>query len=232
MTAIALDRYLVIVKAHAMSKLQYILLVIVSWLYAFTWIAPPLFGWGRFVPEGAGTMCSFDYISRDKNNRSYVICIYIFQFVLPLTLMIYLYTKVCVHVRSHVKYMHQLTTRLNIGLHGSISTDQRHDILVAKTTCLLVVIFCVSWSPYAIVALIGQFGDVNLITPLVSIVPGVIAKCSTAYNPIVYCLMLPKFRLRLLQMVRSSGCLPHLRQKTSSRNTERTIPMLTKPCSS
>lgn len=56
------------------------------------------------------------------------------------------------------------------------------------TTMILVMIitFLIAWSPYAIVALITQFGDAKLITPVVSVIPALLAKSSICYNPIIY----------------------------------------------
>lgn len=44
----------------------------------------------------------------------------------------------------------------------------------------------IAWTPYAIFALIEQFGDPSLITPAMAILPALIAKSSICYNPLIY----------------------------------------------
>ena len=50
-----------------------------------------------------------------------------------------------------------------------------------------------SWSPYATVCIVGQYGDASMITPTVAMVPIIIAKLSTIYNPFIYAISHPKF---------------------------------------
>lgn len=46
--------------------------------------------------------------------------------------------------------------------------------------------FCVAWAPYAVFALIEQFGDPHFISPAMSVIPALLAKSSIWYNPIIY----------------------------------------------
>lgn len=49
-------------------------------------------------------------------------------------------------------------------------------IRTAEIILMLILLFLVAWVPYAVVTLVGQFGDVELITPWVSALPGIFAK--------------------------------------------------------
>lgn len=49
-------------------------------------------------------------------------------------------------------------------------------IRTAEIILMLILLFLVAWVPYAVVTLIGQFGDEDLITPWVSALPGLFAK--------------------------------------------------------
>ena len=62
------------------------------------------------------------------------------------------------------------------------------ELETAKAIALMVGLYCVSWLPYTVVAMIGTYGDQSQITPLTSVIPGIFAKASTVYNPIVYVL--------------------------------------------
>lgn len=51
---------------------------------------------------------------------------------------------------------------------------------------LMIFAFLVAWTPYAVFALVEQFGDPELISPSFTILPALIAKSSICYNPIIY----------------------------------------------
>lgn len=44
----------------------------------------------------------------------------------------------------------------------------------------------IAWTPYSIFALSEQFGDPELITPAIAVLPALIAKSSICYNPLIY----------------------------------------------
>lgn len=55
-----------------------------SWIYGSMWILPPLFGWNRFILEGFGTSCTFDYMSKNPSDRSFILFLVIGGFFVPL----------------------------------------------------------------------------------------------------------------------------------------------------
>lgn len=86
-------------------------------------------------------------------------------------------------------------------LRRSCSHLQPHSTTVRTIEIIatLVTLFLLSWTPYAVVTLIGQFGDLSLMTPWVSSLPAYFAKASVVYNPIVYGLSHPHFRTSVKQ---------------------------------
>lgn len=56
---------------------------------------------------------------------------------------------------------------------------------VATMVAVMIVAFFVAWTPYALLALIIQFGDTE-VHPGVAVVPALVAKSSICYNPIIY----------------------------------------------
>ena len=56
-----------------------------------------------------------------------------------------------------------------------------------------------SWTPYAIVALMGMMSNHSsmAVTPLLSEIPVMFAKTSAAYNPMIYAISHPKFRTEI-----------------------------------
>jgi len=63
---------------------------------------------------------------------------------------------------------------------------------VARLTFSTVFVWLAAWTPYTIVCLVGQFGDPNLITPLVSQFPALFAKTASCFNPLIYTKCHPK----------------------------------------
>lgn len=77
---------------------------------------------------------------------------------------------------------------------------------------MITLLFCFSWLPYACIALLSTFGQSDLVTPYVTTLPGLFAKTSVIYNPIVYAIMNDRFRNEIL-------CLVRLRKKPSLNST-------------
>lgn len=59
---------------------------------------------------------------------------------------------------------------------------------------VMVVAFMTAWTPYAVFALVEQFGPPDLISPALAVLPALIAKSSICYNPIIYVGMNTQYR--------------------------------------
>ena len=71
---------------------------------------------------------------------------------------------------------------------------KKSEIKTARIAMTIIITFLLSWTPYATVALIAQFGPQELVTPYVSELPVMFAKASAMHNPLIYALSHPKFR--------------------------------------
>ncbi|KAB1270749.1 Melanopsin [Camelus dromedarius] len=104
LTAIALDRYLVITRPLAtvgmVSKRRAALVLLGVWLYALAWSLPPFFGWSAYVPEGLLTSCSWDYMSFTPSVRAYTMLLFCFVFFLPLLVIVYCYIFIFKAIRE------------------------------------------------------------------------------------------------------------------------------------
>lgn len=69
-----------------------------------------------------------------------------------------------------------------------------HLVLRLKVSIMNVTMWLTAWTPFAIICMIGTWGDVSKITPLVSAIPVILAKTSCAYNPMIYAISHPKYR--------------------------------------
>ena len=213
MAAIALDKYLIIVRrrrgpAQHITMKQVTLLLMFIWCYAFCWSVGPVVGWNRYIPEGLGTTCSFDYLTRNANYTSLIFAMIIGGFLIPLAVVIMCYISIfTIIVSQRRRKSRQASSESSPNSRRDLSRDNgtenrkkmcsRTEIQIAKSMLTVVVLFCLSWSPYTILSCIGQFGNQDLITPLSSAIPGLLAKASTMYNPFVYIIGHTRFKKKI-----------------------------------
>ncbi|KAK7070417.1 hypothetical protein SK128_021346 [Halocaridina rubra] len=135
------------------------------------------------------TSCSWNYISKDSSNRAYYIYLLVGGFVIPVLAIVFCYTYILFALFKH--------SRILLTRAGSRAPARRNDLKTAQMVLTLILLFIISWSPYATVSLIGQFGDIRFLTPWMSTLPALFAKASVIYNPIVYGMSHPHFRSSL-----------------------------------
>lgn len=68
-----------------------------------------------------------------------------------------------------------------------MSRKREHRVLFMVITMVIFYLLC--WLPYGIMALMATFGAPGLVTVEASIVPSILAKFSTAINPVIYIFM-------------------------------------------
>ncbi|RZF46997.1 hypothetical protein LSTR_LSTR014303 [Laodelphax striatellus] len=226
LSAIAVERYMVITAKPISGQWKITergsrKVCLLAWSYCFALSLPPLFGWSRYIPEGFFTSCSWDYSSRTAANRAFYIYLLIFGFILPVTIITYCYTFILMAIFEHGKEMTSIKTheggRKKMSSTVSTAAPVSSTIRTAEIILVLVVLFMISWTPYAIVTLIGQFGNKGVITPWLSALPAFFAKASVVYNPIVYGLSHPHFRASLRQYFASGSPESLARAQSSLR---------------
>ena len=127
--------------AHPMdgklSRGQVMLFIVLIWAYVIPWGLMPLMGvWGRFVPEGFLTACSFDYLTDSAETRYFVATIFTFSYALPMTLIIYYYSQIVSHVVNHEKALRAQAKKMNVeSLRSNTNTNaQSAEIRIAKAS--------------------------------------------------------------------------------------------------
>lgn len=196
--------------------------LICSWLYGSIWIIPPLFGWGRFIKEGFGVSCTFDYKSRHQSNRLFILLLIIGGFIIPLFAILISYTLIFsrlrrrahdfirketfrsfTHLRSYQS--HQRSERAPpISQKRSCSSENkplrrtfhRTQVRAFQRSIIICFLFCFSWGPYACITLLFQFDQGSWITPYVAEVLALITKVAACINPFVYLVSSPAFRAK------------------------------------
>lgn len=199
---ISYDRYNVIVNGVGgtpLTKGKALGMIFFCWLYAIGWSLPPFFGWGKYIPEGILDSCSFDYLSRDFNRRTYGIALFVFDYCVPLSTIVLSYVFIVKAIFAHEAAMREQAKKMKVDSlrSGADANAETAEVRIAKVAIVNVSLWIVCWTPYAAVVVQGLFGDQSTITPLVSMLPALLAKSASCYNPIVYAINHPKYRLAM-----------------------------------
>ena len=151
----------------------------VTWLYAIAVMFPPLMGWGSFASESGGAICAPNWRENTYAGRAYLFVLFLLAFVLPLGVSI-----VC-SIRIYRWSQHNDGAAL-------ISLEERKK---ARKAVVMISVgigsFVLSWTPYCVCALISVFGGSEMFDREKSFIPGIFAKASTVYNPLI-CLLVSK----------------------------------------
>ncbi|XP_043855239.1 opsin-3 [Dromiciops gliroides] len=193
LTVLAYERYNRIVHAKVINFSWAWRAITYIWLYSLVWTGAPLLGWNRYTLEIHGLGCSVDWKSKDPNDSSFVLFLFLGCLVLPVGVMAYCYGHILYAIRM-LRCVEELQTIQVIKI-------LRYEKKVAKMCFLMIATFLFCWMPYAVICVLVANGYGSRVTPTVAIIPSLFAKSSTAYNPIIYIFMSRKFRRCLLQLL-------------------------------
>ncbi|XP_064830590.1 opsin 4xb [Oncorhynchus masou masou] len=214
--AISIDRYLVITQPlkalGRSSRRRTTLAILMVWLYSFAWSFAPLIGWSSYIPEGLMTSCTWDYVTYTYANQSYTMMLCCFTFFIPLGVIFYCYLFMFLAIRTASREVENLGTQVRkctLIQQKSI----RNEWKLAKIAFVVIVVYVLSWSPYATVTMISWAGHANILSPYSKAVPAVIAKASTIYNPFIYAIIHTKYRATLAEKVPCLRCLSPRKDK-------------------
>ncbi|XP_068160135.1 opsin 7, group member b [Antennarius striatus] len=192
------------------------ILVVGVWCYATVFAVGPLSGWGEYGAEPYGTACCIDWYAPSQNSAamSYIVCLFIFCYIVPCTVIFLSYIFILLTVRGSRQAVQQHVSPQN-------KITNAHTLIV-KLSVAVCIGFLTAWSPYAIVAMWAAFGNPATVPPMAFAVAAIFAKSSTLYNPVVYLVFKPNFRKSLCRDVASCrrslcGCL--CRQSSPQKET-------------
>ena len=195
--AFALDRYLVITRPmeaqHSMSRVLTVIAFL--WMFALLWSLFPLLGWSSYAPEAGNVACSIRWQSDRSTDASYIICLFIFFYFVPLSIIVACYIFMFKNVRSMTENAQRLWGANAAATLETVQASWK----MAKTGLVMVLGFFFAWTPYAIVSFYAAFGSAEAVPILVAAIPALIAKTSTTYNPIIYFLSYKSFRESLMK---------------------------------
>jgi len=213
LTFISWDRYNVIVKGFSAAPLTFSkvsMVLLFCYVWAILWAVAPLVGFGAYGLDGILGTCSYDYVTQTFNNQLAILLLCIFNFVIPLFIILFAYYGIVQAVFKHEDELRQQAKKMNVASLRSNAEQQGQsaEIKIAKVAILNVSLWTLAWSPFAVICMLGTWGDVSKITPLVSAIPVIIAKTSCTYNPIIYAISHPKYRECLKEMYPSMCITP------------------------
>lgn len=234
---IAYDRYNTIARPFEgkLTHTKAIFITCLVWAYTIPWAVLPLLEiWGRFVPEGYLTSCTFDYLTNTFDNRMFVGTIFTFSYVLPMSLIIYYYSQIVSHVVNHEKALREQAKKMNVD---SLRSNQNQantsvEVRIAKAAITVCFLFVASWTPYAVLALIGAFGDKALLTPGVTMFPACACKFVACLDPYVYAISHPRYRIELQKRLPWLAITESLPSDTTSTVTDATTTNSSEPVAS
>ncbi|XP_076359801.1 rhodopsin-like [Tachypleus tridentatus] len=195
LTATSIERYIIMSRPYNSSKMsprRSCFIVICTWIYSLSLCLPPFFGWSRYVLEPPGISCSVDWMTETRNNKSYIIYLFITGFFLPVFVMIFCYSQIIRRVRK-VPKMRKKSNHAH-------KAQQRLTIMVG----IMIICTLTAWTPYAVVSLIVALGYPQLIGPLAAVSPAIFAKSCVVYNPIVYFFLNPQIQEAIMKTFRRS----------------------------
>jgi r-opsin len=199
--AIAYDRYRCITDpmGKRWSNSQASMVVLACWIYASPpALLPYLEIWGRYVPEGYLTSCSFDYMTEDNSTRLFTFVLWFWDYFVPLTVIVFCYSKITSQVMNHEKELKAQAAKMNVAsLRSGEQAKTRNEIRVAKVGISLTLVFLSAWTPYTAIAFIAAYGDRNKLTPFHSMIPALGCKLTACIDPFIYAINHPKYRMEL-----------------------------------
>merc|ERR1712142_316058 len=198
LTMISADRYNIICNGFSGPKLtkgKAASMCLVAWIVSIGVAICPLFGWGGYGPEGILTSCSFDYLSQDISTITYNLFMIIFDYFIPLMIIIGSYAMIIKSISAHEASMRAQAAKMNVkSLRTQDANEQRAEIRIAKTALFNIALWIICWTPYTIITYKGCIGQFDGLRPLTTTLPALLAKSASVYNPVVYAIGHPKFR--------------------------------------
>lgn len=150
---------------------------------------PPLVGWGSFNFESGDTVCAPNWREDNPAGRIYSVLLVIFAFVIPLAVSVAFFVKM--YQRSSYE--------------PDVNATASRDLKKAKKAVIIilvgVIIFVVGWTPYYACAMMSVLGGPEMFDPATSFIPGILAKASAVFNPLICLLVSKRFRTVAVKVI-------------------------------
>ncbi|KAJ7389273.1 hypothetical protein OS493_032430 [Desmophyllum pertusum] len=194
----------VLAEREAWERHKIIKTLTITWLYAIIVMFPPLVGWGSFAFESGGAICAPNWRENSDAGRAYLLVLVMLAFVIPLGVSIVCFIRI--YWRS----------KQTICVNLMMEKDRRKAMKAVMMVLVGIISFVLSWTPYCVCAMISVFGGSEMFDREKSFIPGIFAKASTVYNPLICMLVSKRFRTVALALF-------HLNRKRQDFTTDAVI---------
>nr|XP_020657187.1 opsin-5 [Pogona vitticeps] len=181
------------------------------WLYAVLWAILPLLGWGHYGPEPFGTSCTISWgqFYKSSNGFSFILSMFIFCTILPAMTILFCYLSIAWKLHKTYQEMQNFKR---------ISNATKLEKKLTLMAVLISVGFLGAWTPYAAVSFWSIFHSSESLPQVVTLLPCLFAKSSTAYNPFIYYTFSKTFRQEVKQLQCCCGEKVHFLNTKNSIN--------------
>ena len=128
---------------------------------------------------------------------SYTVTLFVTNYCFQLAVIIGSYYHIVQAIFHHEKELREQAKKMNVtSLRSNANANgETAEFRIAKCALVNITLWVAMWTPYAAIVLQGAVGDQSKITPLVTILPALICKTASIYNPIIFAISHPKYRL-------------------------------------
>ncbi|XP_020842580.1 galanin receptor type 1 [Phascolarctos cinereus] len=186
LSAMSVDRYVAIVHSRRSSSLRVsrnaLVGVGVIWALSIAMASPVAYHQRLFHREISNQTFCWEQWPNQQHKKIYVVCTFVFGYLLPLLLISFCYAKVLNHLHKKLK---------NMSKKSEASKKK-----TAQTVLVVVVVFGISWLPHHVIHLWAEFGVFPLTTAsfLFRITAHCLAYSNSSVNPIIYAFLSENFR--------------------------------------
>ncbi|XP_028517434.1 rhodopsin [Exaiptasia diaphana] len=172
--------------APSAFRRYHIHVIIAIWLFSACVVLPPTVGWSNMRLESASLNCVPDWAPETLNDVIYILLMTVLGYFLPVILSVVLLFRTRTVLRNHTKVLKCLiipNIRLKALLH------------VYRMQFLSVICFTLTWLPYVVYVFVSlAYGSMYIFGPALTTLPALVAKSSVVLNPVIYAIVIPRFR--------------------------------------
>ncbi|XP_047376584.1 opsin-3 isoform X2 [Sciurus carolinensis] len=99
LTVLAYERYIRVVHARVINFSWAWRAITYIWLYSLAWAGAPLLGWNRYILDIHGLGCTVDWKSKDANDSSFVLFLFLGCLVVPVGVIAHCYGHILYSIR-------------------------------------------------------------------------------------------------------------------------------------
>ncbi|NXG06161.1 GALR1 protein, partial [Sakesphorus luctuosus] len=186
LSAMSVDRYVAIVHSRRSSALRVPRNALVGvgliWALSFAMASPVAHHQRIFHGETSNQTFCWEHWPNPRHKKVYVVCTFIFGYLLPLLLISFCYAKVLNHLHKKLR---------NMSKKSEASKKK-----TAQTVLVVVVVFGISWLPHHVIHLWAEFGVFPLTQAsfLFRVTAHCLAYSNSSVNPIIYAFLSENFR--------------------------------------